>query len=116
MKALKHIFDNKGHGVLEMPTGTGKTVSLLSLIMAVLESYPDKYKKLVYCTRTVVEMEKTLEEVKEVVKARNKYKQNEDFKYIASGLSARKNLCINKEVKSLEIGDKVDAECRKRTA
>ena len=43
-----------------MPTGTGKTVSLLALILAYLSKYPDRVKKLVYCTRTVVEMEKTL--------------------------------------------------------
>jgi len=46
-----------------MPTGTGKTVSLLALIMSYMAAYPDKIKKLVYCTRTVVEMEKTIKEV-----------------------------------------------------
>ena len=31
---LKRSLDAKGHCVLEMPSGTGKTVSLLSLIVA----------------------------------------------------------------------------------
>lgn len=29
-----HSFTTQGHGVLEMPSGTGKTISLLSLIVA----------------------------------------------------------------------------------
>jgi DNA excision repair protein ERCC-2 len=42
-----------------MPTGTGKTITLLSLIT----SYQLKHAevgKLIYCTRTVPEMEKVL--------------------------------------------------------
>jgi DNA excision repair protein ERCC-2 len=53
-----------------MPTGTGKTVSLLALIISYLAAHPERFKKLVYCTRTVVEMEKTLKEVKFVLKKR----------------------------------------------
>lgn len=34
MVDLKRTLDVKGHGVLEMPSGTGKTVSLLSLIVS----------------------------------------------------------------------------------
>lgn len=74
MTELKRILDNHGHGILEMPTGTGKTVSLLALISSYLESNPDKFKKLIYCTRTVVEMEKTIEEVKFVLENRKKEK------------------------------------------
>jgi len=48
-----------------MPTGTGKTVSLLSLITSYLNKDPKK--KLIYCTRTVGEMEKTLSELKLVI-------------------------------------------------
>lgn len=33
-----------------MPSGTGKTVSLLSLIVAYQQYYPEK-RKLVYCSR-----------------------------------------------------------------
>ena len=42
-----------------MPTGTGKTVCLLAMIVSYLLQN-DMPKKLIYCTRTVVEMEKTL--------------------------------------------------------
>lgn len=54
----QHALDaGKGQCLLEMPTGTGKTVTLLSLIT----SYQLANKsagKLIYCTRTVPEMSK----------------------------------------------------------
>ena len=37
--------------MLEMPSGTGKTVSLLSLIVAYQQYYPE-HRKLIYCSRT----------------------------------------------------------------
>jgi hypothetical protein len=40
-----------------MPTGTGKTITLLSLITSYQLEHPE-VGKLVYCTRTVPEMEK----------------------------------------------------------
>lgn len=81
-----HIFsvpNFQGHGVLEMPSGTGKTVSLLALIVAYQrvsgllsarngmgrgldgaeatchpQAYPLEVTKLIYCSRTVPEIEK----------------------------------------------------------
>lgn len=41
----------------QMPTGTGKTITLLSLITSYQLEHPE-VGKLVYCTRTVPEMEK----------------------------------------------------------
>lgn len=43
-------LDAGGHCVLEMPSGTGKTVSLLSLIVAYQQHYPE-HRKLIYCSR-----------------------------------------------------------------
>lgn len=37
--------------MLEMPSGTGKTVTLLSLIVAYQQYYPS-HRKLIYCSRT----------------------------------------------------------------
>lgn len=44
-------LDAGGHCILEMPSGTGKTVSLLSLIVAYQQYYPE-HRKLIYCSRT----------------------------------------------------------------
>ena len=71
MTELKRILDDEGHGILEMPTGTGKTVCLLSLCMSFIKFKKPNFK-LVYCTRTIVEMQKTLEELKYVMEARVK--------------------------------------------
>ncbi len=43
-------LDAGGHCVLEMHSGTGKTVSLLSLIVAYQQYYPE-HRKLIYCSR-----------------------------------------------------------------
>ena len=51
------IFDQK-HAVLEMPSGTGKTVSLLSLFVSYQLAFPERIGKLVYCSRTVPEIDK----------------------------------------------------------
>lgn len=58
MIELKRALDAKGHCLLEMPTGTGKTIALLSLITSYSLSKPQTPIKLIYCTRTVHEMEK----------------------------------------------------------
>jgi len=49
---LKKTLDAAGHGVLEMPSGTGKTASLLSLIIAYQMAQPEK-RKLIYCSRKI---------------------------------------------------------------
>jgi len=56
MRQLKNTL-TKGHCLLEMPTGTGKTVTLLSFILSFQYKYT-KAGKLIYCTRTVQEMDK----------------------------------------------------------
>ena len=44
MKHLKKALDAPGHAILEMPTGTGKTACLLSLLTAYLLNHT-KYKR-----------------------------------------------------------------------
>lgn len=62
MRSLKQSIDAGGHCLLEMPTGTGKTVCLLSLITSYQFANPSA-GKLVYCTRTVPEMNSVVEEL-----------------------------------------------------
>jgi len=55
--------------------------------------------KLVYCTRTVPEMEKVLAELQELISYRsNFFAGGADPKILALGLSSRKNLCIHPKV------------------
>jgi DNA excision repair protein ERCC-2 len=50
-----------------MPSGTGKTVSLLSIVVAYMDAYPDKLEKLIYCSRTIPEIEKCVEELRNLL-------------------------------------------------
>lgn len=109
MSDLKRTLDIGGHCVLEMPSGTGKTISLLSLIVAYQQHHPEK-RKLVYCSRTVPEIEKALIELKRLMAYRATQLRlraelagqsaptgEEDF--LGIGLTSRKNLCIHPEVR-----------------
>ena len=89
--------------------------------------------KILYCSRTVPELEKTLVELKRLVQYRESV-QGSKMKFTALGLSSRRNLCLHPEVgisvfsvksglsylpmqvSKQRFGRLVDAECRKRTA
>ena len=114
MLELKHSLDAKGHCLLEMPTGTGKTVTLLSLITSYQLQHPE-VGKLVYCTRTVPEMEKVLEELKNLVNFREE-DAGVKAPILALGLSSRKNMCVHRQVREEGSRESVDAKCRKLTA
>lgn len=111
---LKKTLDAEGHCVLEMPSGTGKTVSLLSLIVAYQQHYPT-HRKLIYCSRTMSEIEKALAELKALMKHRTKELGHEE-EFRALGLTSRKNLCLHPSVKREKSGTVVDARCRSLTA
>ncbi|EGT47910.1 hypothetical protein CAEBREN_01520 [Caenorhabditis brenneri] len=98
-----------------MPSGTGKTVSLLSLVLAYMISYPDRLDKLVYCSRTIPEIEKCVEEMRVLYD----YWEKETGMPVAKitvAMSARKNLCINEKVAALRFGNTVDSACQKLTS
>ena len=98
-----------------MPSGTGKTVSLLSVMLASLkanansgdldiESHDNKKRlrvepleKMIYCSRTIPEIQQVTEEAKKVLF--NLYKDETQPLLIAMG--ARRHLCINSEVFNL---------------
>ncbi|XP_067831112.1 general transcription and DNA repair factor IIH helicase subunit XPD [Heptranchias perlo] len=115
MLELKRILDAKGHGVLEMPSGTGKTVSLLSLIVAYQTMYPLEVTKLIYCSRTVPEIEKVIEELRKLLDYYEK-QTGEKMQFLALALSSRKNLCIHPEVSGQRFGKEVDGKCHSLTA
>uniref|UniRef100_A0A3Q4AQA2 General transcription and DNA repair factor IIH helicase subunit XPD n=1 Tax=Mola mola TaxID=94237 RepID=A0A3Q4AQA2_MOLML len=97
MLELKRTLDAKGHGVLEMPSGTGKTISLLSLIVAYQRAFPLDVTKLIYCSRTVPEIEKVVEELRKLMEFYSK-QTGESNNFLALALSSRKNLCIHPEI------------------
>ena len=115
MHELKRGLDHKGHCVLEMPSGTGKTITLLSLIIAYMKRYPDQYNKLVYCSRTVPEIEKVMSEMKRLIAYYEK-ETREKQKFIGIAMSSRKNLCIHPEVSQFRFGKEVDSACMNLTA
>ncbi|NXG52470.1 ERCC2 helicase, partial [Psilopogon haemacephalus] len=141
MLELKRTLDAKGHGVLEMPSGTGKTVSLLSLIVAYQRAHPLDVTKLIYCSRTVPEIEKVIEELRKLLEFYEK-ELGQKLPFLGLALSSRKNLCIHPEVgpggsggipgdprgspgpdelcpgqvSALRLGQEVDSRCHSLTA
>lgn len=116
MKELKRALDNGGHALLEMPSGTGKTITLLSLITAFLSSRgaDRSIRKFVYCTRTVQEMQKVIAEMKILVESREK-ELGVPNDLVAVGLASRRHLCVHEAVSTME-GSAVDSGCRALTA
>lgn len=122
MCRLKQTLDAGGHAILEMPTGTGKTVTLLSFITSYHLHRP-RMAKLVYCTRTVGEMQKVLEELSVVIQTRDNLFAEDNptmsksvAKLLALGLTTRRNLCLHPVVSAAESREQADAHCRSLTA
>ncbi|ORZ35249.1 transcription factor TFIIH complex subunit Rad15 [Catenaria anguillulae PL171] len=113
---MKQVIDKEGACLLEMPSGTGKTVSLLSLIVSYIMSPMGANRKLVYCSRTVPEIEKALLELKRLMDYRTDQLGGKQEQFFALGLSSRKNLCVNPDVVKEKWGKAVDAKCRSLTA
>ena len=117
MLELKRSLDAKGHSMLEMPTGTGKTITLLSLITSYQRVHRETMGKLIYCTRTIPEMEKVLEELKTLEAHRDElFGAERPERLLGVGLSSRRNLCVHPRVSMHTEKDKVDQECRNLTA
>src|SRR4051812_4890278 len=89
-----------------MPTGTGKTVSLLSLIIS-YQVWKPEVGKLIYCCRTVGEVSKTLEELRVVIAYRDSELGAAAPSTLALSLSSRKNLCIHPVASNLDTRDAV---------
>ncbi|XP_043802939.1 general transcription and DNA repair factor IIH helicase subunit XPD isoform X1 [Apis laboriosa] len=115
MLELKRGLDAKGHCLLEMPSGTGKTITLLSLIVAYMLENPLDVTKLIYCSRTVPEIEKVIEELKKLMDYYEKETENKP-KIVGLVLSSRKNMCIHPEVSREREGKIVDGRCHSLTA
>ena len=98
-----------------MPSGTGKTASLLAIITAYQYAHPS-VGKLVYCTRTVGEIDKVVLELKRLVKYRRAVLGDRDRDMMGLALSSRRNMCVHEEVSQESDRASTDAKCRKLTA
>ena len=117
MCELKKCLDAGGHGVLEMPSGTGKTISLLALIVAYQKQRPNHISKLIYCSRTVPEIEKVIEELKKLNNYYSKMSTDKNRNnFIGLCLTSRKNLCVHPIVSKEKDGKAVDGKCFSMTA
>lgn len=97
MMELKKGLDAKGHCLLEMPSGTGKTTTLLSLVISYMMSNPLDITKLIYCSRTVPEIEKVVEELRLLLNYIES-ETGEQPRMLGLVLTSRKNLCIHPQV------------------
>lgn len=110
---IKKTLDLGGASILEMPSGTGKTVSLLSLCVAYQMHYPE-HRKIVYCSRTMSEIEKALIELQKLMEFRTQeLGYEEEFRGL--GLTSRKNLCLHPTISKERKGVVVDERCRRIT-
>lgn len=114
--------------MLEMPSGTGKTVTLLALIVAYQKHHPNKIGKLIYCSRTLPELEKVVEELRKLHKyyteqqqpssgqSNGTAQQQANRSFVGLCLTSRKNLCIHPTVSKHKEGRIVDGKCFSLTA
>lgn len=122
-KALDKTYNSNGqrstgHCLLEMPTGTGKTACLLAIVLAYKKKFA-KIGKLIYCTRTVPEMNKCMAELDRLVKARKEDSlatNGTEEKILGLCLSSRKNMCVHKALEEAGDVESVDSFCRTMTA
>lgn len=110
---VKRTLDVGGISILEMPSGTGKTVSLLSVCVAYQLHYSSR-RKIVYCSRTMSEIDKALAELRSLMAYRTEeLGYVEDFRGL--GLTSRKNLCVHPSIRQERNGVVVDERCRSMT-
>eukprot|EP01134_Creolimax_fragrantissima_P004010 CFRG4010T1 len=114
MLEFKRALDARGHAVLEMPSGTGKTITILSLTVAYQKAHAS-LGKIIFCTRTVPEIEKTLDELQRLMEYWAE-QTGQEQKILGVGLASRRKLCIQPQVVKLGEGKAVDAACRRMTA
>lgn len=94
IKSLLKSIQSPGHILIEMPSGTGKTAALLSCTVSYLLycKTNNKQFKIIYCSRTLQEIDKSLKELKKLIEYIKTYI---DFDFLGIGLSKRSNMCIN---------------------
>ncbi|CAF4004893.1 unnamed protein product [Adineta steineri] len=111
MKAVVECLVKGQNGILESPTGTGKTLSLLCASLAWLEQYKihnsdsnEAPVQIIYASRTHSQLAQVVKEFKSTGYNRMKI----------TVLGSRDQLCIHPEVKSLENSSDKISVCREK--
>ena len=112
MRFLKESLDEGSGGIVEMPTGSGKTASMFSLVCSYKLAHPERISKIIFCTRTVSQLEKAASELKLI---QNNIEHLGLSPIKAHIISSRRNLCLQKERFGLKKRIEVDSNCKKMT-
>lgn len=115
MTKLIEGYQNEAHNtsntqiMLEMPTGTGKTACLIAATIGYLATNPVHHKKMIFCSRTVSQLEKVCQEIERTFNYYKKIKNDSESldgipidqhtenvlnQFLAVMLTSRKNMCI----------------------
>jgi Rad3-related DNA helicase len=103
MNDLLKCFDSKSIGFFESPTGTGKSLSILSSSIAYITQTS---KKLIVATRAHSQIRELIQEIK---------KDLFKGKVISCSLASRKHMCVNSDFSKLsisELNEKCDNKCQ----
>ncbi|XP_077174711.1 general transcription and DNA repair factor IIH helicase subunit XPD isoform X1 [Paroedura picta] len=100
---------------IETPEASSPGPRGVSFVESVWEAHPLEVSKLIYCSRTVPEIEKVIEELRKLLDFYEK-QTGQKLPFLALALSSRKNLCIHPEVSAFRFGKEVDGKCFSLTA
>ncbi|CAG9312683.1 unnamed protein product [Blepharisma stoltei] len=122
MNELYRTLDTKKVGIFESPTGTGKSLSIISSSFKWLrdQNYPRPSKnyrkkkhaisqyfpKIVYTSRTHLQLDQFISEIKKTI-----WGQGED-KIRAVRVGSRKQFCINPELEEFKNSYEIDHKCK----
>ena len=103
--SLIKSLDTRGNGLLQSPTGTGKTLSLLTGALAFLHSKRESGEftktSIIYCSRTHSQVKQLVRELKKTC-----------YHPKVCVLGSRDQLCVNDQLGGLS-GSEKNLECRK---
>lgn len=97
-KVLQAIKQSK-NTLLESPTGTGKTIAVLSAVLAWKERNPDLNTQIIYASRTHSQLSQLIKELEQSPHSK---------KISAVCLASKKHYCIHKQVSK---SDYLNKEC-----
>ncbi|KAG9510359.1 Regulator of telomere elongation helicase 1-like protein, partial [Fragariocoptes setiger] len=90
------------HGLLESPTGTGKTLSLLCASLAWQQEHGEPTGPIIYSSRTHAQLAQAANEMRQTAYARKP----------AVVLGGREQMCLNDEVRHMSGSNLINRSCR----